>query len=324
MEDKTEGKVLLLGATGLLGRNVLNVLLERDIPVRALVRHPLNADGVEQVMGNLLEESELLRAAEGCRAIVNCAGATDMSLPKIEDFRPMNRDLPALLCQVARRCNIPVLIHVSTANTIASGTREHPATEQDPIGPPYDRSPYALSKLEGERLLLAFASEQDKTRVVILNPGFMVGAYDSKPSSGQLLLAGWRKPLMAGTRGGKSFLHVRDAATAIVNALEKGEGRYLLTGTYLSLRDFYALQARLLGYRQFFITIPKPLAKMSGWLGDLLKGMGIKVIFYSHNVNQLLVEEWYSGERAKRDLNYPETSIEEAITDFFKWKTSNK
>ncbi len=319
-----EKPVLLLGATGLLGRNVLNVLLERDIPVRALVRHPLKADGVEQVMGNLLEESDLLRAAEGCRAIINCAGATDMSLPKIEDFRPMNRDLPALLCQVAMHCNIPVLIHVSTANTIASGTREHPATEQDPIGPPYDRSPYALSKLEGERLLLAFASEQDQTRVVILNPGFMVGAWDSKPSSGQLLLAGWRKPLMLGFRGGKSFLHVRDAATAIVNALERGEGRYLLTGTYLSLRGFYALQAQVCGYRQRYVCLPGALVHLVGAVGDLLKMLGIQVSFYSHNLNQLLVEEWYSSERAKRDLNYPETQIEEAITDFFKWNTSNK
>ena len=41
--------VLLLGATGLLGRNVLQVLLERGIAVRALVRSALDVTGVQVV-----------------------------------------------------------------------------------------------------------------------------------------------------------------------------------------------------------------------------------------------------------------------------------
>lgn len=312
--------VLLLGATGLLGRNVLNLLLQRGIPVRALVRHPLEVEGVEQVQGSLLDRDILLEAAKGCSAIVNCAGTTDMSLPRLEDFLPMNRDLPSMLAQVAGQCGIPVLIHVSTANTIVSGTCDRPATEQDPIGPPYDKSPYALSKLAGEEALLSYAAAHPELRLVILNPGFMLGAYDTKPSSGQLMLAAWRKPLMVGTGGGKSFLHVRDAATAIVNALEKGEGRYLLTGEYLSLKDFYALQARVCGYRQRFVTLPGFLAKIAGGLGDLLKALGIRNMFYSHNVNQLLVQEWYSSARAKADLDYPQTPVSEGIRDFFAWR----
>ena len=64
----------------------------------------------------------------------------------------------------------------------------------------------------------------------------MVGAYDTKPSSGKLLLSGYRKAVMPVPKGGKSFIHVADAAVAIVNALTRGTSgqRYLLTGHNLS------------------------------------------------------------------------------------------
>ena len=316
-----EKPILLLGATGLLGRNVLNLLLERGIPVRALVRSSLPVAGLDVVGGSVLDKETLLRAADGCRAIINCAGTTDMTLPRVEDFLPMNRDLPALLCEVMLACDIPALIHVSTANTIASGTEESPSDESAPFGPPYDCHPYALSKMEGEKLLETFAKDHPEKRVFIMNPGFLLGPFDAKPSSGQLMLMGWRKRLMVATRAGKSFLHVRDAATAIVNALSQGTpGRYLLTGEYLSFRDFYALQAQVCGYEQRFITLPDWMVKAIGWVGDVFKALGTKVSFYSHNLNQLLTEEWYSSGKARRDLDYPQTPVSEAIADFFRWR----
>ena len=216
--------VLLLGASGLLGHNVLRLLQERGVPVRVLLRpgSQLLLDTSEVVRGSPLDYDTLLRAAAGCSAVINCAGTTDMRLPRVEDFYPANRDLPLLLCRLLEQTGIRTLVHTSTANTIAAGTREHPTDESAPFAAPFDRAPYALSKKAGEDALLAWVAAHPDRRVVIVNPGFMLGAYDAKPSSGTLLLAGWRRPLMAGPCGGKSFLHVRDAATAICNALERG------------------------------------------------------------------------------------------------------
>ena len=73
-------KVLLLGATGLLGHNVLLRLMEEGHQVVALVRR---ADGIhlpqgtwETVVGSLLDYNTLEKAAEGCDAIVAAMGAT--------------------------------------------------------------------------------------------------------------------------------------------------------------------------------------------------------------------------------------------------------
>lgn len=312
--------VLLLGATGLLGRNVLQVLLEKGIAVRALVRSALDVEGAEVLRGSVLSREDLLNAAKGCDAIINCAGTTDMKLPSVEDFLPVNRDLPAMLCEVATLVGISVLIHTSTANTMVTGTSERPSDESAPFGPPYDKSLYAISKKAGEDVLLEYASAHPSLRIVIVNPGFMLGAYDSKPSSGRMVLMGWKKPLIFVTRGAKSILHVRDAAAAIANALEKGEGRYLLTGECIPLKEFFRIEAGIGGYRQLCIALPDWVAEVLGWIGAALKFLGIRTNIYPHNVRQLVYKEWYSCARARRELGYTLTPVENAIRDFIDWR----
>lgn len=324
-------KILLLGGTGLLGHNVLNVLLGRGHEVHALLRNRQGlrtedfpqADGkLEIFVGSLLDEEALTAAAQGCEAIVNCAGVTDMSLLRYEDYLPVNRDLCGRLVALMERLPITRLVHTSTANTIGYGTAQSPADESLPMRPPFSQSYYARSKREGEELLLRAAKEHPDWHVVIVNPGFMVGGFDVKPSSGVLLLAAYRKPLMVVPRGGKSFLHVADAAEAIANALQEGQqgGRYLLTGESLSLGQFYRLQAQVCGYKQRQLPLPNALLAVAGGLGDLLRFCGLRTQLSTRNVRQLMVREYYSNRRAVADLHLHQTPIRQAIADFFAWR----
>ena len=346
-------KVLLLGGTGLLGHNVLKQLLQQGHEVHALLRslpqleilkaHYRDAsavlpsegcqdsDGVCPISilnsqftiyyGSLLDDNMLQAAAEGCDAIINCAGVTDMSLLHYDDYLPVNRDLCSRLINVMERLNITRLVHTSTANTIGYGSPLQPADERAPMQPPFSRSYYGLSKQEGESVLLQAAGLHLDWHIVIVNPGFMVGAYDTKPSSGTLLLTGYRKPFMVAPRGGKSFVHVADAAAAIVNALTCGVHgrRYLLTGQNLSLRQFYHLQAQVCGYRQLILPLPNTVLAMAGWLGDLLRLCGLRTQLSTRNVRQLMVREYYTNQCACRDLYMPQTPIAQAISDFFAW-----
>ena len=275
--------------------------------------------------GSLLDDAALQAAAEGCDAIINCAGVTDMSLLHYDDYLPVNRDLCRRLVELMERQRITHLVHTSTANTIGYGTLLQAATEQSPIQSPFSHSYYAKSKQEGEAILLQAAGKRPDWHIVVVNPGFMVGAYDTKPSSGTLLLAGYRRPLMVAPRGGKSFIHVADAATAIVNALTCGQHgkRYLLTGQNLSLKEFYHLQSEVCGYRQRIITLPNVLLSLAGWLGDLLRLCGLKTQLSTRNVRQLMVREYYDNAAARTELAMPQTTIEQAVGDFFAWYQSH-
>lgn len=322
---------LLLGATGLLGHNVLKLLLQRQETVRVVIRESSTIDpGVlkyaapgllDVIRGSVLSDAVLERAVKGCSRIVNCAGVTDMTLPSLDDYRPVNTRLPMRLAELLDAGSGGVLVDVSSANTVDPGTAERPSNEDTPFGGPFAASLYARSKLESERALTSFASTHLRTRIVIILPGFMIGPYDSKPSSGKLLDTAYRKPVMAAPAGGKSFIDVRDVAAAIVSALdnERASGRYLATGQAYTLKDFYALQARVCGYKQAFVTLPRRLCLGVGGVFDRIEQNGRHVLATTRNVRQLLVEEYYDDSRARNELGMPRTPIEQSIKDYFEY-----
>lgn len=326
--------ILLLGGNGLLGHNVLYHLLQQGYAVHALLRNfsALHTDGFPYTdrltlfQGSLLDDADLAAAAAGCDAIVNCAGITDMSLLHYDDYLPVNSLLCARLERLMEVQGISRLVHTSTANTIGYGAPGRCADEGSAMQEPFLRSYYACSKAEGERCLLAAAVRHPQWHIVIVNPGFMVGSYDAKPSSGRLLLAAYRLPLMFVPRGGKSFISVSDAAAAIVSAIDHGVSgsRYLLTGANLTLRQFYRLQAQTCGYRQCLVPLPDWLMIAAGRLGDLLRRCGIRTQLSSRNTRQLIVCEYYDNSRAVADLQMPQTPVARAIADFFAWRQNQQ
>lgn len=323
-------KVLLLGATGLLGHNVLQRLMAEGHQVVALVRCAagirLPEGGWETVVGSPLDYETLSKAAKGCDAVVNCAGCTDMSLRHYGDFLPVNRELCRLLVRLMDEQGIGTLVHTSTVNTIGFGLKNHPADELVPMEPPFKGSFYADSKYEGEQIVLAAA--MDGRHVVVVNPGFMLGSWDVKPSSGRMLLAAYRKPLMFAPNGGKAFVHVGDVAQAIVNALTLGENgnRYIAMNNNccLSIRELYEMQAKVCGFRQRVVAAPNWLLMLAGRVGDMLRWMGVKTQVSTRNIRQLLVREYYCGSLAVKELNMPQTALEVAIKEFHEWRKNNQ
>ncbi|MEO0947556.1 MAG: SDR family oxidoreductase [Cyanobacteria bacterium J06641_5] len=87
-------KVLVVGATGRTGQEVVRALVERGIAVRAMVRDAVTAreslpEAIEIVTGDLYQPASLTAALEGCTAIVSAAGARpsiDLSGPLRVDF----------------------------------------------------------------------------------------------------------------------------------------------------------------------------------------------------------------------------------------------
>ena len=326
--------ILLTGASGLLGHNVLITLLQRGEQVIA----PLRDASRMHLPASLADSSNLhIIPMEGIQfplpesaihhshisAIINCAGTTDMSLPTIDDFMPVNKDLVEHLVTLMRDHDIPTLVHVSTANTIGYGSADSPTTEAAPFHEPFTDSYYARSKREAEQMLDKVAHDGSGRRIVIVNPGFMVGAYDTKPSSGKLLLAGYKRRWMAVPKGGKSFVHVRDAAEAVVNAVTMGVNgeRYLLTGESMTLKEFYELQAEVCGYKQRVLELPDVLVLVAGRVGDMLQWMKVRTQLCTRNVRQLLVCEYYDNGKARRQLAMPQTPIADAVKDFFGWES---
>ncbi|NJK94820.1 MAG: NAD-dependent epimerase/dehydratase family protein [Bacteroidales bacterium] len=114
------------------------------------------------------------------------------------------------------------MIYVSTANTFGYGSKLKPANELSEFSFFNFNSGYIMSKFIAQQHVLR-EIEKSQLPVVIVNPAFMIGPYDSKPSSGKIILMGLDKKIQFCPPGGKSFVDVRDAAVAVCNAITMGK-----------------------------------------------------------------------------------------------------
>jgi len=315
-------KVLVTGANGLLGHHVVMELLKRKVSVKIIVRSVekifFNSEEVEMHIGSFTKYEDLKNAAKGCDAIIHLAAATAIDFLHFDDYKFINIDASKQLLDIATELSINNIVFVSTSNTIGYGDKKHRADERAAIQYPFSSSYYAKSKLEAEKL---FKNQAKEKHVVIINPTFMVGNYDTKPSSGKLLLMGYGKRFMFVPGGGKNFVPVRDVAIACCNALTMGLSgeRYLAAGKNISFKKFYKLQAKLGGYQQKIIKIPRFIMLIIAFMGDIISFFNIKTSLTSMNLKQLMVREYYNNAKAKKDLFMPETSIEKAVEEALDW-----
>lgn len=321
-------KILITGANGLLGHHVVMQLQQNHHEIRILLRGSrdlyFDKTGIEIYNGTFTDYNSLKKAADGCDAIIHIAAVTATDLLHYEDYRSVNTDGAANVIRVADELNINRLVFVSTANTVGYGTVESTADENSPIKYPFSKSFYARSKVEAEKMFVD-ASKKPDHHVIIINPTFMIGSHDVKPSSGKLMLMGYKKRLMFVPKGGKNFVAVTDVATAICNALTMGQNgeRYLASGVNLSFSEFYKIQSRIGGYRQKLVEISGQFIKMAGKAGDLIRLFGVKTEICSMNLNQLTIQEYYTNQKAVLELKMPQKPIEQAIEEALEWFKKN-
>jgi len=322
-------KVLVTGANGFLGHRVVMELLLRNEQVRIIVRSTrdihFDLNLVEIVEGNFTDYNNLKQAALSCDGIIHIAAVTATNLLHYSDYRKVNVEGTAQLIKVADELKINRLVFVSSANTIGFGTEQQPDDERSIMKFPFSESFYAQSKAEAEQLVIE-ASKKPNQHIVIVNPSFMLGAFDPKPSSGKLLIMAYKRKLLFIPKGGKNFVAVKDVAVAVCNALTLGLNgeRYLASGINLSFKDYYTHQKQVGAYRQKIIHLPDFLFIFIGKVGDLIRKVGIKTDLCSMNMRQLMVREYYKNQKARTELNLPETDLKAAINEAIDWFKFNK
>lgn len=320
--------VLVTGANGLLGHHVVMELLAEKHKVKIIVRSTqnihFNLEKIETVVGDFTQSETLKMAATGCDAIIHIAAVTATDLLHYNDYRKVNVLASEQLISVADELNIKNLVFVSTANTIGYGTTESLADENAPIEYPFSSSFYARSKVEAEQLFVDYSKKPDR-HVIIINPTFMIGAYDPKPSSGKLMLMGYKKRIMFVPRGGKNFVSVTDVAKACCHALAKGRNgeRYLASGVNLSFKQFYMVQRKVGEYKQKLIVVPDFFLNIAGVIGDFIRKKGIKTEVCTMNLRQLMIREYYTNQKAKLELRLPEKSLVKSIEEALEWFKTN-
>jgi nucleoside-diphosphate-sugar epimerase len=212
--------VLVTGATGFVGRVVVQRLLADGRRVRAAVRTSAASlpAGVEPiVVGDIDGGTRWADALAGIDAVVHLAARVHVPDASLADARRVNRDGTARL---ARSCSSAIrFVHVSSIRAVVDESHPEPVDEHTA---PRPSSAYGISKLEGERELER-ASWARRFSFLVLRPPLVIG-----PGVGgnlRRLVQSIRRgvPLPIGAVDNRrSTIAVDNLADAIVHALAPG------------------------------------------------------------------------------------------------------
>ncbi|MEM6691417.1 MAG: NAD-dependent epimerase/dehydratase family protein [Planctomycetota bacterium] len=324
-------KIFLTGSTGLLGNNVLRLAVQRGDQVQALVRQPvvseifddlLDAGAVETVLGDLVSEAVLDQVIGRSDAVIHSAGMIHLGWKQLEESMAVNRDGTRYIVEACIKHDKP-LVWIGTVNTLAVGSRREVANEQTPLDFQGGQVPcsYVLSKraaLEEIRM-----GVRRGLRAITIHPGFMLGPFDWKPSSGRMVVELDKAYRPLAPSGGGSICDVRDVAEAALSALSRlidgqlESGREYITAgenwTYLELWKAISKQVN----RSRPIMAAGPLQRWIGArVGDLISRLGDK----ESDLNSAAVAmssqfHWYDSTRAVDELDYRIRDPYESLAD---------
>ncbi|WP_242085615.1 NAD-dependent epimerase/dehydratase family protein [Aestuariivivens sediminis] len=319
----SKSKVLVTGANGLLGTNTVLDLIKQGFLVRAFIRHKrhisrFNHSNVEFCIGNIVNIETLERAMLGCQYVIHIAALIDPKHLDYDEFELVNVTGTKNVIQVAKNLGIKKVIYVSTANAFGFGSKCDLGNEQKPIRPPFNKMPYAMSKLMGQEFVLSQSHEMD---ITVVNPTFMIGAYDSKPSSGRIILSCLRSRVVFCPPGGKNFVCVTDVSKGIINAMKYGKRgeAYLLANENLSFFEFYK-KVRFHSKKSFLIVrLPKWVVLAVGYIGSALRTLRIKTPISKANTGALCINNFYSNSKAQTQIHLTFNSIDIGIQEALAW-----
>lgn len=208
--------ILLFGAGGQLGQELVARATFRSVPLQALTRAEIDIADEAAIRG------AIARARPS--VIVNAAAYTKVDKAESEPdaARRANAIAPALLARAARAADA-ALVHIST-DYVFDGSKTGAYTEADPVSP---LGVYGRSKAEGEDAVRAALP-----RHLIVRTSWVYGAYGHNILKTVLRLAAERDELrfVADQRGCPTSTH--DLAEAILGIAPRLAAREPLSGTY--------------------------------------------------------------------------------------------
>ncbi|MCB1679357.1 MAG: NAD-dependent epimerase/dehydratase family protein [Halioglobus sp.] len=269
-------RVMVTGGTGFLGYHTVQALLAAGHEVSLLVRSVdkmlrlFGDDRIGQVTrGDLNDKNRVLRALDGCDAVVHSAAMVSTSTHDADTIFKTNLEGTKLVIGEALDKQVEQVIHVSSVTALFDPEASR-LDENSPPGPGISRSGYGRSKIACE----IFARELQKQGepVHITYPASIIGPDDpglTEPHRGLIALL---QGLLFVMPSGNQYVDVRDIARVHCLLLEQQPpaGRFPLGGTYLPWRDHARFLSKLTGRRLLSIPMPAALSLLTGRFTDRL------------------------------------------------------
>jgi dihydroflavonol-4-reductase len=320
-------KILVTGATGLVGINLVHRLINEGHQVRILVRKksrtwPFQNLILEKCVGDITDAKSVREAVDGCEVVFHAAGYVNIS-PFIREYAErINVHGTENVIHACIDAKVKRLVHTSSIAAIGYGTKEQPATEESEWNFARMHNPYTDTKRAGEQRVLD-AVKGGNLDAVIVNPGYIIGPWDMKPTSGRMILSVVQGKMPFYPIGGISVAPVDAVIDGHIKALSKGEcgERYILGGENLSYREIFEIIADIAGVTSTRIPLKPYFTWPIGLTGNLLGKFWPRTFAdLNSRVFQIgSIQHYVSSKKAECKLDYHPKTARIAIREAYDW-----
>lgn len=330
-------RVLVTGASSLIGSGLARALAERGDEVRCLQRRPIEAlatvIGIEQSLGDVRDARAVARAASGCDGVVHLAAKVGV-VGEWEEYRSVNVTGTVNVLDAARAAGARWVVHVSSPSVAHGG---EPIVGGGAGVPLVGRANafYAESKALAE--VHALAQADAEFGVVAIRPHLVWGPGDAqlvgrvveRAAAGRLALVGGGRALVDTT-------YVDNAVDALIAALDaagpgapcSGRAYVIANGEPRPIRELVAGICRAAGVPFEPRDVPLRAARAIGALVERLwpwLGRDDEPPMTRFLAEQLGTAHWFDPRPARDDLGWtPRVGIDEGLDRLAAWYESSR
>ena len=311
-------RILVTGATSLLGRTVVELLDSRGDEATVLQRNPSGLD-VDERLGDISDRDAVAGAMDGVDAVVHVAGLAAAS-GEWAQFEATNVAGTRNVVVAALKAGVSRFVHISSPSVAHAGQPlvGAPAGPADPV---CARGHYARSKAMAE--LIALAADSPAMSVIAVRPHLIWGPGDTqlvgriveRARSGRLAIVGSGAALIDST-------YLDNAADAVVAALDRapqlgGRALVVTNGQPRPVRELINRIVMAAGLEPPTLSVPTSVAKAGG---DIVERVWERRSFETEPpmtrflAEQLGTAHWFDQRETRRALRWePKVSLAEGF-----------
>lgn len=321
-------KVLVTGASGFIGSNLVRSLVATGYEVKALVRRSSNTKNIEGLdielaYGDLKDSGSLTDALKGCKGLFHVAASYSFWDRDPEEFYRINVEGSLNIIGQGIKEGVEKIIYTSSESTLKPERENgfYKLNDLEAVAGDYKKS-----KLIAEKEILKLIAQG--LPISIINPTTPIGIGDIKPTpTGKIVLDMLNGRMPAFVNTGLNIIDVEDVALGHLKAFEdfKPTKRYLLGNENLSLREILTMISEIAGLKPPRTEIPLRMAKTFAYIDEFISG---KVLKRHPRIPLAAVQTAYKSrffdcEDAAGELGIRLTPAREAFRKSIEWFKKN-
>lgn len=332
LNSKIEEMILVTGATGLVGGNLMWFLLQENDRLTAIRRSTSNLEPLKTIfrfytndpdsflaridwkIADVLDFESINNAMNGISIVYHCAAVVSLGKSDI-NLLDTNVEGTKNIVRAALQNQLKKLCFVSSIAACGKTHDNELIDENAKWIESVNMSAYTRSKYYSEQEV--WKGIKMGLNAVIVNPGVILGVSGNNSGSSQLFSQA-RKGLIFYTNGGSGYVDVQDVAKAMIQ-LTKSEissERFILVAENCSNKQVLSWMADGFAKHRPFIPIGELLLQVIGFLSEICgKIFKFEPLIDRKTASSISNRGFYSNQKIEKKLAFEFKSIEKCIND---------